>query len=80
MFESTNTSTFITQSVKPAQCNVIALMENIKAAEYTTEAVKELFHRLSSINKVLGGLALALDQSGSCKLSHEVQRHLQMAI
>jgi enolase len=80
MTEPTSTSTFRAQSVKAAQCSVIALLENIKAAEYTTEAVKELFHGLSSINKALGRIASAFDQSDSCKISHEVQRRLQMAI
>ncbi|KAJ5117642.1 hypothetical protein N7448_011274 [Penicillium atrosanguineum] len=80
MTQPTYTSTFTAQSVKEAQSSVIALLDIIKAAEYTTEAVKELSHRLSSIDKALGGLALALDETSSCKLSHEVRRHLHMVI
>ncbi|KAJ5125651.1 hypothetical protein N7526_007828 [Penicillium atrosanguineum] len=65
MTQPTYTSTFTAQSVKEAQSSVIALLDIIKAAEYTTEA---------------GGLALALDETSSCKLSHEVRRHLHMVI
>ena len=79
MTESTNTSTSTAESAKAAQCSVIALLEIIEAAEYKSEAVRELFHRLSSINKGLGRFVSAFNKSNSCKLSHEVQLHLQMA-
>lgn len=80
MAEPTNTSTSTAQSAKAAQCSVIALLESIEVSEYRTEAVKGLFHRLSSINEALGRFGSAFDKSDTCKLSHEVQLHLQMAI
>jgi hypothetical protein len=78
MAEPTNTSASTAESAKAAQCSVLALLESIEAAEYRTEAVKELFHRLSSINKALGRFVSAFNKSDSCKLSHEVQLHLQI--
>lgn len=66
-----------TQAAKAAQRSVYALLENLKAAKSTTEALTTgLCHRLSSINTALGKLSSALGQS----LSHKVQHHLRLAI
>jgi hypothetical protein len=80
MAEPTNTGTSVAKSAEAAQCNVSALFEIIEASEYRTEAVKELFLLLSSINKALGRFVSTFSKSDSCKLSHDVQLHLQMAI
>ncbi|KAJ5120758.1 uncharacterized protein N7515_010146 [Penicillium bovifimosum] len=79
MAEPTNTGTSAAEFAKAAQCSICALVEIIEAAEYRTEAVKELFHLLSSINKAMERFVSTFDKSNSCKLSHEVQLHLQMA-
>lgn len=79
MAEPTNTGTSAAEFARTAQCSISALLKIIEAAEYRTDAVKELFHLLPSINKALGRFVSTFNKSNSCKLSHEVQLHLQMA-
>jgi hypothetical protein len=80
MAEPTNTGTSAAESAEAAQCSVSALLGTIEVSEYRSEAVKELFDLLSSINKALGRVASNFTKSDSCKLSHDVPLHLQIAI
>ncbi|KAJ5642677.1 hypothetical protein N7490_006677 [Penicillium lividum] len=80
MTEPTSNNTFTVQCAKAARCSVTALLEKIKTAEFTTEAVKELSHLLCSIDKALERVASLFDQPQSCMVKLGDQHHLRMAI
>ncbi|KAJ5642207.1 hypothetical protein N7490_006207 [Penicillium lividum] len=80
MTEPTSNNTFTAQCAKAALCSVTALLEKIKTAEFTTEAVKELSHLLCSIDKALEKVVSLFDQPQSCIVKLGDQHHLRMAI
>lgn len=69
MVESTRNSNSATQAVEATQNGILDLLNDLKITFLTSEALGELCHRLSSVEKVLGRFASILGQSGSYKLS-----------
>ncbi|KAJ5640305.1 uncharacterized protein N7484_008167 [Penicillium longicatenatum] len=80
MSEPTSENSLTAKRVDMARGSVAALLEEIKTAEFTTEAVKEVLDLLCSIDMALMRLASLFDQPQSCIVKLGNQHYLRMAI
>jgi hypothetical protein len=80
MTEQTRNNTSTAQASEAAQDSFLDVLTDIENAWLTSEALRELCHRLSSVEKALGRYALTFSQSGSCNLNIQVFYHLRMSI
>jgi hypothetical protein len=80
MTEPTRNNTSTAQAAEAAKDSFLDHLTDIENTWLTSEALREICHRLSSVEIALGRYALTFSQSRSCNLSIQVIYHLRMII